>query len=973
MNKLIYTFSLLLCSLFLSAQSDYWQQHVEYRINAKLDTSTHIIKAKCGIQYFNNSPDTLDRIYFHLWANAFSNKTSSYADQALKMGMTDYYFADDSELGGYQEISVALPSEEDELPLIYVDDQKEIAFVAIEGGIPPGQEMSMIFYYELKVPSYFARLGKSGDLYNMVAWYPKPAVYDRNGWHTFPYLSMGEFYSEYANYDVTVSAPKDFTIAHSGYETKRYTNNDYQYIDTRLENAHDYAWFISPDFIVEEEKVKLRNDQIVDVKIYRKSGDTIWKEAMLYTKQVLMYMADYMGDYPYSTLSIVQGEDSGLGGAMEYPSIKIIKNVKAADALEYYIAHEVGHAWFYAAIGSNERDESYFDEGLASFLEQKYTAHYYNGANYQNRKLPSLLIDSDKPILRHFTEGQICRHMHQPLTTPVSELSAINYGLNAYQIGSTLIAHLESLFGFDKVREILRRFYTKWKFKHPTYQDLLTHIERESQIDLSGYNDILAGHAVDASISKVTGGTIRIANKGKSEIMMPLLITYEDGTTERENITPTQQEIILEKDKKIKSAILDPEQTSLDINPENNRYPRPGIGIRIFPGFDSPSQKDIYLSPLIGYNSYDGIMLGLSMYNSTFPAKNLKWNITPFYGFDSGQLVGQSWISYDTRPKSDKIRKIQYRLGVKSFSISNENEYSDPLRYLRIDPSISIHHNYSPASKKYSKTTLRQLWVGTEYPFSNVNISTYSQNITRLTHNRYDFNVLQPNELEVELEYNRYNINSVFGTSDYLKLSLDYRRGFLFSKKKRFDVRFYAAGFITNSQRQSSSYNNLLAQGSIALLSQGFTDYSYDDYFLDRQGNAKNAYRQIGYHGGGFKDALGGAYGRIGQSNDFAMAINLKSHFPFGPTKNPLKLFFDAGYARTKSFSADPLVGEIFYSGGLMVEFGDGLLGIYLPFIASSNISDIYKTDDRNFLSRVTFSMDLHRFNPWDLADDYNF
>ena len=971
MTKSIYILILLLCSSFISAQSDYWQQHVEYKINAQLDTSTHIIKAECGIQYFNNSPDTLDRIYFHLWANAFSNKTSSFADQAIKMGMTDYYFADDGELGGYQEITVALSSEEGELQLIYLDDQKEIAHVQIKGGVPPGEEICLIFYYELKIPNYFARLGKSNNLYNMVAWYPKPAVYDRNGWHTFPYLSMGEFYSEFANYEVTLSAPKGNTIAHSGYETKRYTNNDYQYKETRLENAHDYAWFVSPDFIIEEEKVTLNNNQIVHVKIYRKPDDTIWPEAMLYTKQVLIYMADYMGDYPYSTLSIVQGEDSGLVGAMEYPSIKIIKNVRASDALEYYIAHEVGHAWFYAAIGSNERDESYFDEGLTSFLEQKYTAHYHEGDNYQNNKLPSFLLGSDKPILRHFTEGQICRHLHQPLTTPVAELSTINYGLNAYQIGSTLIAHTESLLGFNKVREILRSFYTEWKFKHPIYKDLLSHIERESKINLSGYNDILAGHAVDASISKVAGGTITITNKGKSEIMMPLLITYEDGTTERENVNPSQQDLILEKYKNIKSAILDPDQTSLDINPENNRYPRPGIGIRIFTGFDSPGKKDIYLSPLIGYNSYDGIMLGLSMYNSTFPAKNLKWNITPFYGFDSGQLVGQSWISYDTKFKSDKIRKIQYRLGIKSFSIANNEDANIQLRYIRIDPCITLHHYHNSASKLYSKTSLRQLWTGTD--ISYLEIDRFTQNITRLIHNRYNFDKLQPNELEVELEYNQYHAGSFLDSQDYLKLSLDYRHGFLFGKHRKLDIRLFAAKFLMNSQRQSSSYNNLLAQGSIALLNQGFTDYSYNDYYFDRQGQSKRAYRQIGYHGGGFKDALGSANGRIGQSNDFAMAINLKTHLPFGQAKLPLKLFFDAGYARTKSFSADPLKGEVFYSGGVMIEIGDGLFAFHLPLIVSQKISDIYKSESRNLLSKITFSMDLHRWNPWELADDYIF
>lgn len=972
MIKLIYTFSIFLCSIFLSAQSNYWQQHLEYSIDAELDTNLKVIKAQCEILYLNNSPDTLDRIYIHLWANAFSNKTSPFADQALKLGMTDYYFAEENKLGGYQEIKVQLPFEDQQIPLQYIDDQKEIAYIPLKGGLLPSQEISIVFYYELKIPHYFARLGQSSNMYNMVAWYPKPAVYDQKGWHTFPYLSMGEFYSEFANYNVRLKMPQDFTVAHSGNETSRNIKDGTLTIVTRLENAHDYAWFTSRALTVEKEKVILKNKQEVELNIYRKAGDTIWKDAMHYSKQVLTYMADYMGDYPYTTLSIVQGEDSGLGGAMEYPSIKIIKNVKSAEALEYYIAHEVGHAWFYAAIGSNERDESYFDEGMTTFLEQKYTAQFHNGTNFQNRNLPALMMGSQKPILRHFTEGQICRHMHQALTTPVTDQSAINYGLNSYQIGSTLIQHIESLIGFNKLRDIIRSFYSKWKYKHPSYLDLLSHIEKESGLNLNGYQDIIAGKPVDMTIEKIKNNTIYFGNNGTPQFSVPLIIAYEDGSIERQNIVPSNGLHIIVGDMPIKSAILDPDQTSLDINPENNRYPRPRIGIRLIPGFDNPNQKDIYLSPLIGYNSYDGLMLGISMYNSTFPAKDLKWNITPFYGISSNNIIGQSWISYDTRPKYEKIRKIQYRIGLKSFSFANNSESQYDLRYLRVNPSVSIHHYHSPASKKYSKTTLSQLWVAREFPVLN-DFNRFTQNITRLTHNRTNRDVLQPNELELGLEYNKYFAGSFFESQSYIKLSLDYRQGFLFKNNRRFDIRFFAAGFLKNSQRESSSFNSILATGSISLLSQGFTDYSYDEYFLDRQGNAKNAYRQIGYHGGGFKDALGSANGRIGQSNDFAMVINLKSHLPFGPPKLPLKLFFDAGYTRTKSFSSDPIEGVVLYSGGIMLELGDGILGIYLPLIGSENISNVYKSENRNLLSRITFSMDLHKLNPWKLIDEYNF
>ena len=969
MLKSLYILLLLSFSYFISAQSEYWQQHVEYRINAQLDSTTQDLKAKCAITYKNNSPDTLDRIYFHLWANAFNNKNTPFAKQALKLGMTDFYFANQLDLGGYLEIKAELPSDEGSLNIIYEEEQNEIAYIPIKGGLPPGSSISIIFYYRLDVPTYFARLGKTDDIHNMVAWYPKPAVYDAEGWQTMPYLAMGEFYSEFADYDVTLSVKEDYVIAHSGIETERYTNNGYQYINTQLENAHDYAWFASKKFMIENEKVELKNGQIVDLKIYSNPENETWKDAMLYSKQVLEFMSDYMGDYPYSTLSIVQGDDSGLGGAMEYPSIKIIKNVKSAEALEYYIAHEIGHSWFYAALGTNERDESYFDEGLTTYLEQKYTAHYHNGSNHYDRILPKLLTSEDKPTLRHFTEGQICRHMHQPLTTPATEISGINYGLNAYQIGSTLITHIESLLGYEKVKMMLQSFYAKWKYKHPSYDDLLQHIELESGLDLNGYQDILAGKAVDMSIKKIEDNTIQFENNGEPQFEVPIVIEYEDGTIERKNVEPYNGFALTASHVKIKSAEIDPEHTSLDINPANNKYPRGGLGVKLLPRWDRAHKKDIYLMPIGGYNSFDGLMLGLSAFNSTFPAKKIKWNISPIYGLRSKKLVGQSWISYDARPTSDKIRKIQYRLGIKSFSASTYQETDRGLRYIRIDPSISLHHNHSPASKKYSKTTLRQIWTDTET--SDEGFDGLRQNITRLTHSRKNFDVLQPSELKIDLEYNNYSFKEL-PTNNYLKLSLDYRHGFMFSSYKRFDIRFYAAGFLKNTQRQSSSFNNIFAQGSLALLSQGFTDYSYDDYFLDRRGQSDLAYRQIGYHGGGFKDALGSAVS-IGESNDFAMAINIKSHLPVGPKKLPIKIFFDAGYARTKSFNSEPLTGEILYSGGIMYEVMDGLFAVYLPLIASNNISEIYEIDNRNILSKITFSIDLNRYNPWDLADEFNF
>jgi len=958
--------------LSVHAQSDYWQQQVRYDITATLDTASHTLKAISKLNYINNSPDQLDTIYFHIWANSMRSKSTPFADQNIKLGMTEFHFAKESQLGGYTSIEASLSDSYKQLSLKYKDTHEEMAYLVLPNGLSSGDSVNMTFVYELDIPEYFARLGVSGSMYNMVAWYPKPAVYDRDGWHTMPYLSLGEFYSEFGDYNVDISVPEGYQVAHSGDAFEEFTAYGMKNYRTTLVDAHDYAWFASPSFDRQSKDVELNNGQVVQIQIYRDSQAGIWEHAMEYAESVLKFMTSYMGDYPYSTLSIVQGEDSGIGGAMEYPSIKMIKSIKTKENLEYYIAHEIAHAWFYGALGSDERTESYFDEGLATFLEQKYTEAKYYGANHYDKILLKAFTSQEKPTLRHVTEGQICRHMHQPLSTPIEELSTLNYGLNAYQIGSTLIAHIESLIGGVETQRAIASFYQEWKFKHPTYSDLLRHIERESGLFLDGYDDIIAGKQVDWSISKVEDHTIHIVNEGEAKVQVPVLIKYEDESSERIITAPREVYQKITKSKKIKSVIIDPEHTSLDINRTNNRHPGPSIAVKFVPGLDRSDQSEIYVSPLLGYNANDGILLGFSAYNSTFPAKDLKWNITPFYGVHTGELVGQSWISYDTRPQASWIRKIQYRLGVKSFSFFHDEGTDEFRRYFRIDPAIILHHKHSPASKKYSKTALRQLAVLDEVNIGVEGADYLKQYITRLSHTRYNFDALQPSELTVSAEYNRYSLPG-FDLNQYVKLGLDYRYGIKYNVHKQIDFRLFAATFLYNTRRESSSFDGLLTKGSIALLSQGFTDYSHDDYFLDRKGNSKNSYRQVGFHGGGFKDALGQAYSRIGQSNDFAMAINMKTDIPVISHKLPLRLFFDVGYLNTKSFTSDPLEGQLLYSGGVMLQFGDNIFNVYLPILGSSDITDIYAIDNRNLLSKITFSMDLHRFNPWDLIDDFNF
>jgi hypothetical protein len=282
----------------------------------------------------------------------------------------------------------------------------------------------------------------------------------------------------------------------------------------------------------------------------------------------------------------------------------------------------------------------------------------------------------------------------------------------------------------------------------------------------------------------------------------------------------------------------------------------------------------------------------------------------------------------------------------------------------------------APSSQVYKKLTLRSIWLNRESPdfnndgsFDIVNDGSF---IHQLRYDYFNFNVLNRKEYYIQLEQQSYD--NPFGEGEnYLKLTGAFTYDIKYKPSHTIKFRAYAAGFLMNSQRNSSSFNSPLSRGSIALLHQGSNDYTYEGYYLNRQQSDGPFTNQVHRLEGGFKDALGPSYG-IGLSNDFAASIGLSFDLPMNlPTLLKIKPYFDVGYYRTKSTLNDPLVGKTLYSGGLMLSYLDGSLEIYLPIFSSSSIGNVYDELGENMFQRISFSIDLHRINPWDLIDDLNF
>src|SRR5580658_2709200 len=196
------------------AQSQHWQQKVDYTIDVTLTDSTHTLDGHISIQYKNNSPDTLTYIWIHCWPNAYKNDRTAFSEQLIQNGRTDFYFSDKDHRGYINRLEFRADGR-----LARMEDHPQyidIVRVILPTPLAPGAQVTLTTPFHVQLPYEFSRSGYYMGSYQVTQWYPKPAVYDSHGWHPIPYLDQGEFYSEFGDFDVRITVPAGFIVAATG-------------------------------------------------------------------------------------------------------------------------------------------------------------------------------------------------------------------------------------------------------------------------------------------------------------------------------------------------------------------------------------------------------------------------------------------------------------------------------------------------------------------------------------------------------------------------------------------------------------------------------------------------------------------------------------------------------------------------------------------------------------------------------------
>ncbi|MBC7446510.1 MAG: hypothetical protein H7330_00445 [Hymenobacteraceae bacterium] len=390
-----------------AASAPYWQQQVDYKMQVQLDDRRHELRATEELTYANRSPDALTFIWFHLYPNAYRDTHTAFARQRLESGSREFQFAPDSSRGFIDELAFTVDGTAAKLE--YSPSSPDMAKLILPRPLAPGGQVVISTPFHVKLPKTWSRGGHEGQSYQITQWYPKPAVYDRAGWHPMPYLDQGEFYAEFGTYDVRITLSANYVVGATG---ELQNPQERAFMDSlatdgarraeqgaagfgpapkrgrrglapeptpasspRLKTLHfvqdrvtDFAWFADKRYQALKSQVTLpRSGRTVTTWLLFSPGAAKgWLERRGDINAAVLGYSRLVGEYPYSAATALAGPLGPGTGGMEYPMVTITEPSA--------IIHEVGHNWFQGILGSNERDYPWMDEGINSYTENRVKA-----------------------------------------------------------------------------------------------------------------------------------------------------------------------------------------------------------------------------------------------------------------------------------------------------------------------------------------------------------------------------------------------------------------------------------------------------------------------------------------------------------------------------------------------------------------------------------------------------------------------
>lgn len=517
--------------------SAYWQQRVEYTMEIDMDVKSDQFTGKQILVYYNNSPDTLTKVFYHLYFNAFQPgsmmdiRSRTITDPDRRVG--DRIAGLNEREIGYQKIKSLLMDKK--------EVEWEVSGTILEVDLPtpllPGKKTTFYMEFEAQVPVQIRRSGRDnteGIRYSMTQWYPKIAEYDEDGWHSNPYIGR-EFHGVWGDFDVTIHIDKDYILGatgilqntnaigygyeESGEKIKRPDGKKLSW-NFKAENVHDFAWTADPDYL--HKKVKGPNGMTIHL-LYQDNPEysSRWDSLAVYAPRIFEIMNANFGVYPYGAYSILQGGDGG----MEYPMATLITGNRSVRSLVGVTIHEAIHSWYQGVLATNESKYPWMDEGFTTFASNFVDNEIYqlNEVNPYSRSYRS-----------YYSIAGTSRH--EPLTTHADHYKTNRmYGIASYSMGSMALSQLLYIVGEEAFFKGMKRFYYEWKFKHPRPEHVKRALELESGLELDWFfeNWIGTTNLIDYQIMSVLAvedeAVVTLQRKEAMPMPLEIRVTKNNG------------------------------------------------------------------------------------------------------------------------------------------------------------------------------------------------------------------------------------------------------------------------------------------------------------------------------------------------------------------------------------------------------------------------------------------------------------
>jgi hypothetical protein len=611
MLKIKFLFIFLLAGTLLSAQPDRWQQRMECTMNIDFEVRKHQFSGTQKLVYHNNSPEVLNKVFYHLYFNAFQ--------PGSMMDMQNRTLPDaDSKIKGKIEI---LP--EAEIGFLTItslkQDGKDTRFehvgtileVTLEKPIAPNSSVTFDMEFVGQVPVQIRRSGrdnKEGIDYSMSQWYPKMCEYDYQGWHANPYIGR-EFYGVWGDFDVTINIDKNWVVGATGYLQDKekighgYAKQTSQPKGDKLSwrflapNVHDFVWAADPDYkhVI---KQAANGPEMHFIYIETENNKESWDRLPDVMEKVFEFASKNYGKYPYDVYSFIQGGDGG----MEYPMATLITGERSFPSLVGVSVHELMHSWYQMILGSNEALYAWMDEGFTSHVSAEIM-------NYlKQRKLLGNMTPVSNPLAGSIASygGFTNTGYEEPLSTHADHFKTNSaYGVGSYVKGDVMLTQLEYIMGKVTYQRAMLRYFDTWKFKHPNPNDFIRIMEKESGLELDWYKEhwVNTTNTIDYGIKTVEADgrkEVKITLEKIGVMPMPVDVVVTDKKGDKTTYTiplrimrgektsdtgeeikvakdwpwtnPTYELVIPMKFKKIRKVEIDPSIRMADVKRGDNTW-----------------------------------------------------------------------------------------------------------------------------------------------------------------------------------------------------------------------------------------------------------------------------------------------------------------------------------------------------------------------------------------------------------------